>query len=62
MKEMTVYHSISDKMKKTFGAVWTLVLLGAGTAWAQNPQPVADQLMFDGGPLQAYYTYLVNLD
>lgn len=31
-------------------------------ASAQNQQPVADQLMFQGGPLQAYYTYLVNLD
>ena len=59
---MTGYHSISDKIRKAFGAVWTLVLLGAGQVGAQNPQPVADQLMLDGGPLQAYYTYLVNLD
>lgn len=59
---MTIYHSISDKVKKAFGAVCALVLLGAGPAWAQEPQPVADQIMLNGGPLQAYYTYLVNLD
>ena len=59
---MTGYHSIGDKVKKMLGAVWTLVLLSAGPAWAQHPQPVADQLLFNGGPLQAYYTYLVNLD
>ena len=59
---MTGHHSISDKIRKAFGAVWTLVLLGAGQVGAQNPQPVADQLMLDGGPLQAYYTYLLNLD
>ncbi|MDE6514572.1 MAG: hypothetical protein K2L03_00870, partial [Bacteroidales bacterium] len=59
---MTGHHNISDKIRKAFGAVWTLVLLGAGQVGAQNPQPVADQLMLDGGPLQAYYTYLVNLD
>lgn len=61
-KEMTGKHSIGDKIKKAFGAVCTFVLLGAGPAWAQEPQPVADQLLLDGGPLQAYYTYLLNLD
>lgn len=59
---MTIYHSISDKIQKAFGAVCAFVLLGAGSVWAQRPQPVADQLLLNGGPLQAYYTYLVNLD
>lgn len=71
---MAVYHSISGNMRKVVGAICTLVLLGAGqvagvasgwtwaSASAQNQQPVADQFMFQGGPLQAYYTYLVNLD
>lgn len=37
--------------------------LSGGPAMAQVPQqPVSDQIMFHGGPLQAYYTYLVNLD
>lgn len=71
---MAVYHSINGNMKKVLGAIWTLALLGVGqvagvasgwtwtSASAQNQQPVADQLMYQGGPLQAYYTYLVNLD